>query len=102
MWMLNSKNISLITLTVSMKETAELSILTIHVVYSDYAEILRQLDLELKTYYIWHLKFETKFLKSSKELIFRNQNVSVTLVQNICDMLVSLIILVLLLLFSYN
>ena len=49
-----------------MKETAELSILTIHVVYSDYAEILRQLDLELKPYYIWHLKFEAKFLKSSK------------------------------------
>ena len=49
-----------------MKETAELSILTIHVVYSDYPEILKQLDLELKPYYIWHLKFEAKFLKPSK------------------------------------
>ena len=38
-------------------------------VYSDYnfiPEILRQLDLQLKPYHIWHLKFDAGFLKPSR------------------------------------
>ena len=62
-WMLHSKNISLIKLTVSMKKHIESLILTIHVVYS---EILKQLDMELKPYHICHLKFGARFLKLSK------------------------------------
>ena len=48
------------------KEPIEFFILTIHVVYSYYnfiPELLRQLDMELKLYHIWHLKFGARFPK---------------------------------------
>ena len=56
------------------------------------SEILRQLDMELKLYHIWHLTFGARSLNDQNYLIFRNQNMPVAFVQNIRNMLVSLII----------